>query len=99
VKVSFTDKEYVDFNNPSIDCLMSSAAQIFGRKLIGAILTGMGKDGGKGLLDIQKSGGLTIAQDEASSVVYGMPKYALDIGATNRQVPIDQLAGYIMSVL
>ncbi|GAA5026263.1 chemotaxis response regulator protein-glutamate methylesterase [Marivirga lumbricoides] len=95
----FTNKKFTEFNNPSIDCLMHSAAKVYGSKMIGVVLTGMGKDGTQGLLEIKKEGGLTLAQDEATSVVFGMPKYAFDTGAAQNLVPIDQMGGYLVSCL
>jgi two-component system, chemotaxis family, protein-glutamate methylesterase/glutaminase len=94
---STTEKQYKEFNNPSIDCMMESAAKVFKGRVIGVILTGMGKDGSQGLQAIKDAGGMTIAQDEASAVVYGMPKSAWESGAASHQVGIDQLGGFIMS--
>ncbi|WP_375581074.1 chemotaxis-specific protein-glutamate methyltransferase CheB [Marivirga tractuosa] len=99
VVVHFTDKVFTEFNNPSIDCLMESAAEVYGDRMIGLILTGMGKDGTEGLKKIKAKGGITIAQDEDTSVVYGMPKSAFDSGATDRLVPLDQMGGYLVSCL
>jgi two-component system chemotaxis response regulator CheB len=96
---SFSKKTYKEFNNPSVDCLLESAALIYGKKAIGVILTGMGKDGTEGLKSIKDSGGITVVQDELTSVVYGMPKNALDTGAADRVIPIDQLGGYLISCL
>ncbi|MBK6267253.1 chemotaxis-specific protein-glutamate methyltransferase CheB [Marivirga sp. S37H4] len=95
----FSKKQYVEFNYPSIDCIMESAAKIYGSKMIGVILTGMGKDGSEGLKKVKEKGGITIAQDEKTAVVYGMPKNAFDTGATDRLVPIDQMGGYLVSCL
>jgi len=78
---AFTQRTYDEFNNPSINCLFESAVEVYGRNTMGIILTGMGKDGMKGLKSIHDSGGFTIAQDEQSSIVYGMPKAAVQIGA------------------
>jgi len=97
--VHFTDKVFTEFNNPSIDCLMESASEVYGDRMIGCILTGMGKDGTEGLKKVKSKGGLTLAQDENTSVVYGMPKSAFDSGATDRLVPLDQMGGYLVSCL
>lgn len=99
VIVHFTNKPFTEFNNPSIDCLMSSAAEVYGERMIGIILTGMGKDGTQGLQKIKAKGGLTFAQDEDTSVVYGMPKSAFESGATDRRVPLNQMGGYLVSCL
>jgi two-component system chemotaxis response regulator CheB len=99
IVVHFTDKVFVEFNNPSIDCLLESAANVYGDRMIGLILTGMGKDGTEGLKKVKAKGGITIAQDENTSVVFGMPKSAFDSGATDRLVPIGQMGGYLISCL
>jgi len=99
VIVHFTDKVFTEFNNPSIDCLLESAADVYHDKMIGLILTGMGRDGTKGLKKVKAVGGITIAQDENTSVVFGMPKSAFDSGATDRLIPLDQMGGYLVSCL
>ncbi len=71
----------VNFQRPSVDVLFSSVARHFGADAVGVILTGMGKDGAQGLSEIHDAGGLTLAQDEASSLVYGMPRAAYEMGA------------------
>lgn len=76
---------------PSIDILFNSIAEI-NRQKIGVLLTGMGKDGATGLLKIRQSGGRTIGQDEASSIVYGMPRVAFELGATETQMPLDRIS-------
>ena len=97
VLVDFTDTRFKEFNNPSIDSLFLSAADIYKNNLIGVILTGMGKDGALGMTDINNFGGLTIAQDEKTSVVYGMPKAAVENGSTKNIVPVQDIGGFIVS--
>lgn len=94
---AFTDRKYTEFNNPSVDCLFESVAEIYGEHSIGVILTGMGKDGVVGLSKIYEKGGYTIGQDEQSSVVYGMPKAAFEKGAVKQVVPLKQIAGFLVS--
>jgi two-component system chemotaxis response regulator CheB len=77
---------------PSVEVLFSSVAQSAGPNAVGVILTGMGKDGATGLLEMKNAGAFTIAQDEESSVVYGMPKEAAAIGAVDIIVPLDKIA-------
>jgi two-component system chemotaxis response regulator CheB len=96
---TFTDQHYTEFNNPSVDCLFESVAEIYGQHSIGVILTGMGKDGTKGMAKMKARGGFTIAQDEESSVVYGMPKVAFESGAVRQVVSLKQIPGYIISCL
>ncbi len=91
--------EKVSGHCPSVDVLFSSVAKTAGSKAVGAILTGMGADGAKGLLEMRKAGALTVGQDEATCVVYGMPKVAFDIGAVQQQAPITAIAGKIYSLL
>lgn len=76
---------------PSIDRLFTSAARSLGPRAVGVLLTGMGRDGAQGLLDIRQAGGRTFAQDEASSIVYGMPKAAVELGAVEVQYPITRI--------
>jgi len=85
------DGERVNGHCPSVDVLFESVAKEAGRSAVGVLLTGMGRDGAKGLLAIRRRGGRTIAQDEASSVVYGMPKVAYEIGAVERQTPLGRI--------
>ena len=80
---------------PSIDVLFESVAREYGRSAIGCLLTGMGRDGASGLLEIRTRGGRTIAQDEASSVVYGMPREAALIGAAERVLPLGEIGSAI----
>ncbi|MDP4180983.1 MAG: chemotaxis response regulator protein-glutamate methylesterase [Bacillota bacterium] len=84
---------------PSVDVLFNSVASIAGKNAIGIILTGMGYDGAKGLLEMRKKGAKTIGQDEESSVVYGMPKVAYDIGAVEKQAPIGDIARLTHSIV
>jgi len=84
---------------PSIDVLFESVAEVCGSDAIGIILTGMGYDGAKGLLSMRKKGARTICQDEKSSVVYGMPKVAYNIGAAEKQVSLDKIPQTIISML
>ncbi|MEQ8478084.1 chemotaxis-specific protein-glutamate methyltransferase CheB [Fulvivirga sp.] len=90
-------KTYKEYNHPSVDCMFESVADIFSSKAIGVILTGMGRDGSHGLLEIKKKGGLTIAQDASSCVVNGMPQSAVDIGAVDYIVNLKEIPGFIMS--
>lgn len=98
-RVKYVSDIYKEFNNPSIDCLFESVADSYGSRAVGVILTGMGKDGALGLRKIRSSGGLTISQDEASSVVYGMPKAAFETGAATYQIALAEIPGFIISAL
>lgn len=91
--------QYKEFNHPSIDCLFESVANIYGSRAIGVILTGMGKDGTMGLSKIREAGGLTLTQDELSSVVYGMPKVAFESGAAMHQIPLTDIPNFIITAL
>ena len=83
---------------PSVDALFTSVANTAGSKAIGVILTGMGKDGAKGLLEMRRAGALTIGQNEASSMIYGMPKAAFEIGAVENQMSLEGIAEFLGSV-
>ena len=95
----YCNDHYKEYNHPSIDCLLESVAAIYGRRAIAAILTGMGKDGVEGLNKIKAAGGLTLTQDELSSVVYGMPKVAFETGAASHQIPLTEIPNFIISAL
>ncbi len=91
--------ERVNGHCPSVDVLFNSVAKAAGRNAVGVILTGMGGDGAKGLLEMRNSGAQTIGQDEASSIVYGMPKVAYDIGAVQYRMALSAIAGKVYSLL
>ncbi|MDW7691682.1 chemotaxis response regulator protein-glutamate methylesterase [Flammeovirgaceae bacterium SG7u.111] len=93
--VQLSDDEPVNRHRPSVDVLFNSAARYVGQNCIGIILTGMGKDGAKGLLTLKNSGSDTIAQDEASSVVFGMPKEAIRINAAKKVIPLKNISNAI----
>jgi two-component system chemotaxis response regulator CheB len=82
---------------PSIDVLFTSLARRAGRRSVGVILTGMGRDGAQGLLAIREGGGRTLGQDEESCVVYGMPRAALENGAVEAQVPLHMMAARLFA--
>ncbi len=87
----------VNGHSPSVDVLFDSMAVAGGKKAVGAILTGMGRDGARGLLAMRQAGARTLGQDEASCVVYGMPRAAFDIGAVERQIPISRMGAQIIA--
>jgi two-component system chemotaxis response regulator CheB len=91
--------EKVSGHCPSVDVLFDSVAEIAKEKAIGVLLTGMGKDGAKGLLKMKKNGAYTIGQDEKTSVVYGMPMVAFNIGAVDKQLPLNKIPGEIYNHL
>ncbi len=97
VQVVLTEEPKDAIYHPSIDLTISSAAEIFGSKTLAVILTGMGKDGLEGVKKVKEKGGKVIAQDEATSVVYGMPKVVVEAGLADKVVPIDKVAEAIMS--
>ncbi|PJJ59980.1 chemotaxis protein CheB [Hymenobacter chitinivorans] len=82
-------------DEPSVDLLMQSVAHTIGRNTLGVVLTGLGRDGTQGAHTIRQHGGVIIAQDEASSAVFGMPKSVIQTGAANIVAPLHDIAGYI----
>jgi two-component system chemotaxis response regulator CheB len=96
-KVQIKDGPQVCYQRPSVDVLFSSVAEAAGKHAVGVILTGMGSDGANGLLRMKRSGAYTIAQDEASCVVFGMPKEAIRLGAADCVLPLSQIPEAILS--
>jgi two-component system, chemotaxis family, protein-glutamate methylesterase/glutaminase len=94
--VSIKDGPLVSRHRPSVDVLFRSAARFAGANAVGIIMTGMGDDGAKGLSEMKQAGASTVAQDEATSVVFGMPKEAIALGAADRVVPLDRIALEVM---
>ena len=88
----------VNRHRPSVDVLFKSAAQYGGRNVVGAIMTGMGDDGARGLLEMKNAGAQTIAQDKASCVVFGMPKVAIELGGADHIVPLDQMGRQLLKL-
>lgn len=97
--VSCSHGEKVSGHCPSVDVLFNSVAEIAGNNSVGIILTGMGKDGAQGLMNMKKTGAYTIGQDEKSCVVYGMPMVAYNIGAVQVQTSIDSIADVLIKHL
>jgi len=85
------DDPPVDTFRPSVTPLFASAARHYGPRACGVLLTGMGRDGAEGLKAIQAAGGVTLVQDEATSVVFGMPRAAIELGAADRVLPLDEI--------
>jgi two-component system, chemotaxis family, protein-glutamate methylesterase/glutaminase len=94
--VTVKDGPLVSRHRPSVDVLFRSAAHSVGANGVGIIMTGMGDDGAHGLLEMKQVGALTVAQDEATSVVFGMPKEAIALGAADKVLPLDRLAAEIV---
>lgn len=90
-KLAIVDDKPRHSCKPSVDVMFESVAREYGANAVGVLLTGMGRDGASGLLDMKHAGSLTIAQDEATSVIYGMPKEAVALGAADRVLPLDAI--------
>ncbi|NMA25332.1 MAG: chemotaxis protein CheB, partial [Clostridiales bacterium] len=99
LRVELSSGEKVNGHCPSVDVLFNSVAAACGRDAVGVILTGMGSDGAKGLLSMRRMGARTIGQDASSSVVYGMPKVAFEIGAVEKRVSLDSIAQAIINAV
>ncbi len=89
----------VDGHRPSVTRLFESVAQTYGSDGVGVLLTGMGRDGATGLLQIKQAGGETLAEDQSTCAVYGMPRAAFEIGATRQMVPLDRMAEAVVRIL
>jgi len=97
--VEVKDGPRIQHQRPSVDVLFKSTAKYAGANSIGVILTGMGSDGAEGLLEMKQAGAQTIAQDEKTCVVFGMPKEAIKLGAADRVVPLGQVAQEIIRMV
>src|SRR5262249_51576203 len=84
---------------PSIDISMQAAAEVFGARAVGVLLTGMGRDGAYGMLTIKRSNGYTIAQDEATSTIFGMPRAAIQLGAAQEVLPSTRIAARLVELI
>ncbi|MET0355146.1 MAG: chemotaxis response regulator protein-glutamate methylesterase [Cellvibrio sp.] len=94
--IKLSDAEPVHRHRPAVDVMMESVALAGGKNVVGVLLTGMGKDGAQGMLDIRNRGGYTFAQDEQSCVVYGMPKEAVNIGGVDKTVELEKMGDAIL---
>jgi two-component system chemotaxis response regulator CheB len=97
-RVAIQGGERVCYQRPSVDVLFESVAQVAKGDAIGAILTGMGSDGAAGLLKMKRAGARTLAQDEASCVVFGMPREAIRMGAADRVLPLQKVAAELTAM-
>ncbi len=97
--VRYADLDKVNGHRPSVDVLFDSVAQSAGNLAVGVILTGMGNDGAKGLLAMKQQGAPTIGQNEESSIVYGMPKVAWELGAVDHRLPLKEITDKILRLL
>jgi two-component system, chemotaxis family, protein-glutamate methylesterase/glutaminase len=95
--VEVKDGPLVSRHRPSVDVLFRSAARYAGKNAIGVIMTGMGDDGAKGMLEMKEAGAYNIAQDEASCVVFGMPKEAIKLNAVDKVVPLEEIARLVVN--
>jgi two-component system chemotaxis response regulator CheB len=95
--VEIKDGPLVCRHRPSVDVLFRSAARYAGQNAVGVILTGMGDDGARGMLEMKQAGATTIAQDETSCVVFGMPKEAIKLGAADKVLPLESMAEAILN--
>ncbi|MGD0886126.1 MAG: chemotaxis-specific protein-glutamate methyltransferase CheB [Thermodesulfovibrionales bacterium] len=98
-RISLSERYREDIYRPSCDILLSSVARVYGNKSVGIILTGMGHDGATGMKNIHKAGGLTIAQDEETSVIFGMNKVAIESGCISKILAIDRIGIEVVRIL
>jgi two-component system chemotaxis response regulator CheB len=95
--VEVADGPLVNRHKPSVDVLFRSVAQIAGRNALGVIMTGMGDDGARGMKEMHDAGAKTVAEDESTCVVFGMPKEAIKLGGVDRIVPLDLIPSEIIA--
>ena len=99
IEVALEEEPSEALHRPSVDVLMLSAADVYGARALGVVLTGMGSDGTEGLRAIRERGGLTLAESEETCVIFGMPKAAIDAGVIERTLPLDRIAGEILGAV
>jgi two-component system, chemotaxis family, protein-glutamate methylesterase/glutaminase len=97
LRCRLTDGDAINGHRPSVDVLFDSVARVVGPKAVGVILTGMGHDGARGLLAMRNTGATTLGQDEASCVIYGMPKVAYELGAVEKQASLSSMGAQILA--
>jgi two-component system chemotaxis response regulator CheB len=95
--VDVVDGPVVNRHKPSVDVLFRSVAQVAGRNALGVIMTGMGDDGARGMKEMHDAGAQTVAEDESTCVVFGMPKVAIDLGGVDRIIPLDRIPQEIIA--
>ena len=95
--VEISDGPLVNRHRPSVDVLFRSTARYAGANAVGVIMTGMGDDGARGMLEMKQAGAHTMAQDEASCVVFGMPAEAIKHGGVDRVLPLDRIASEVVA--
>lgn len=95
--VAVADGPVVNRHKPSVDVLFRSVAQVAGRNALGVIMTGMGDDGARGMKEMHDAGAQTVAEDESTCVVFGMPKVAIDLGGVDKVVPLDRIPQEIIA--
>ena len=99
MRIVLDDEPRASLHRPSIDILMASAARLYGPKVLGVLLTGMGADGVEGLRAIREAGGRTLAESEVTCAIYGMPKAAVEAGVVDRSVPLTEMADEILGAV
>ena len=97
--IGLTKEEPIWGVRPAVDKLFVSASMVYGNRIISVVLTGMGKDGAEGTIVVKMNKGITIAQDENSSVIYGMPKCAYETGCVDYVLPLNDVASKIRSLI
>ncbi len=95
-RIALSDAPPVNRHRPSVEVLFKSAAKVLGSNAIGVMLTGMGKDGAAAMLEMKRAGAYNLAQDEASSAVFGMPRAAIELGAVDEVVPLEKMAERVL---
>lgn len=97
--IELNDKPSLHGVRPAADYLFKTAAEVYGNKVVGAILTGMGRDGAKGAVDVRKAGGFMLGESEETAAIYGMPKAAMEAGGINAEFPLHEMAHALVSKL
>ncbi len=97
-KIRLSQEPQRNGHRPSVDVLFESMAKMYQNRCLGVIMTGMGKDGAQELAEMRRQGAWTLGQDEKTSIVYGMPKVAFELGGVQKQVPLEKMAAEISAL-
>ena len=98
-KISLNNEPTIWGVRPAVDKLFISASRVYGAKIVSVVLTGMGKDGAEGTIQVKNEGGYTISEDQSTCIIYGMPKVAFETGKVDEVIPLDKIASRLIRLI